>query len=262
MIFTSLINLGTLFGVVFLKIGYNKPFLTKLHTMSHLNILELMLDASLLVQLVMGLLLLLSLIGWVIIFRLSAKLGNAKRFDGEFQAWLWSGDALTKQYKLVAQESERIGLEQVFFVGYAEFLKSQKSGAMRADTLDNVERQFKVTISKQQAVLEQGLAGLASIASVSPYIGLFGTVWGIMTAFIGLSDAQSVSLASVAPGIAEALIATAMGLFAAIPASLAFNHFSAKAAALYESRALFCEELTGVFAHEYAMIQRGQMAVS
>lgn len=256
MIFTSLINLGTLFGVVFLKIGYNKPFLTKLHTMSHLNILELMLDASLLVQLVMGLLLLLSLIGWVIIFRLSAKLGNAKRFDGEFQAWLWSGDALAKQYKLVAQESEHIGLEQVFFVGYAEFLKSQKSGAIRADTLDNVERQFKVTIGKQQAVLEQGLAGL------SPYIGLFGTVWGIMTAFIGLSDAQSVSLASVAPGIAEALIATAMGLFAAIPASLAFNHFSAKAAALYESRALFCEELTGVFAHEYAMIQRGQMAVS
>lgn len=250
------VNLGTLFGVVFKKIGYNKPFLAKFYMMSELNVLDLILEASLLVQLVMGLLLLLSLIGWGLIFRLSAKLGSAKRFDSDFEAWLWSGNTLAKQYSSVANEPERTGLEQVFFVGYGEFLKAQKSGAVRADTLDSVERKFKVAIGKQQAVLEQGLATLASIASVSPYIGLFGTVWGIMTAFIGLSSAESVSLATVAPGIAEALIATAMGLFAAIPASLAFNHFSAKAGALYESRALFCEELTGVFAHEYTMAQR------
>ena len=224
--------------------------------MNELNILDLILEASLLVQLVMGLLLLMSLVGWGIIFHLASKLGSAKRFDGEFEAWLWSGNTLAKQYASVANESERTGLEQVFFVGYGEFLKSQKLGAERSAVLDSVERKFKVAIGKQQAILEQGLSTLASIASVSPYIGLFGTVWGIMNAFIGLSSADSVSLATVAPGIAEALIATAIGLFAAIPASLAFNHFTAKANALYESRALFCEELTGILAHEYTISQR------
>lgn len=224
--------------------------------MNELNILDLILEASLLVQLVMGLLLLMSLVGWGIIFHLTSKLGSAKRFDGEFEAWLWSGNTLAKQYTSVANESERTGLEQVFFVGYGEFLKSQKLGAERSAVLDSVERKFKVAIGKQQAILEQGLSTLASIASVSPYIGLFGTVWGIMNAFIGLSSADSVSLATVAPGIAEALIATAIGLFAAIPASLAFNHFTAKANALYESRALFCEELTGILAHEYTISQR------
>lgn len=224
--------------------------------MNELNILDLILEAGLLVQLVMGLLLLMSLVGWGIIFHLTSKLGSAKRFDGEFEAWLWSGNTLAKQYTSVANESERTGLEQVFFVGYGEFLKSQKLGAERSAVLDSVERKFKVAIGKQQAILEQGLSTLASIASVSPYIGLFGTVWGIMNAFIGLSSADSVSLATVAPGIAEALIATAIGLFAAIPASLAFNHFTAKANALYESRALFCEELTGILAHEYTISQR------
>lgn len=224
--------------------------------MTELNILDLILEASLLVQLVMGLLLLLSIIGWGLIFRLAGRLNGAKRFDDDFESWLWSGNSLNKLYNTVAGEAERTGLEQVFFVGYGEFLKAQKSGMERTSIIDGVERKFKVAIGKQQAILEQGLSTLASIASVSPYIGLFGTVWGIMTAFIGLSSAESVSLATVAPGIAEALIATAMGLFAAIPASLAFNHFSAKANALYESRALFCEELTGVFAHEYNMNQR------
>ncbi len=224
--------------------------------MTELNILDLILDASLLVQLVMALLLLLSLIGWGLIFRLASKLTSAKRFDDEFETWLWSGNALAKQYHSVAGETERVGLEQVFFVGYGEFLKAQRSGIEQGVVLDGVERKFKDAIGKQQAMLEQGLSTLASIASVSPYIGLFGTVWGIMTAFIGLSSAESVSLATVAPGIAEALIATAMGLFAAIPASLAFNHFSAKANTLYERRALFCEELTGALAHEYSMNQR------
>lgn len=226
--------------------------------MNELNILELILEASLLVQGVMGLLLLLSLISWGIIFRLASKLGTAKRFDDEFETWLWSGSTLAKQYSSVANEPDRTGLEQVFFVGYGEFNKAQKTGADRQAVLDGVERKFKVAIGKQQAILEQGLSTLASIASVSPYIGLFGTVWGIMTAFIGLSSAESVSLATVAPGIAEALIATAIGLFTAIPASLAFNHFTAKANTLYESRALFCEELTVAFAHEHAKERAGQ----
>lgn len=215
--------------------------------MNELNILDLILDASLVVKAVMAILVLLSLIGWGLIFRLMAKLGSAKKFDDEFMAWFWSGNSLNKQFQAVAGEPDRTGLEQVFYVGYDDFLKASPTQSQER-TLQNVERKFRVALGRQQAVLENGLATLASIGSVSPYIGLFGTVWGIMNAFIGLADAESVTLATVAPGIAEALIATAIGLFAAIPASLAFNHFTSKANGLYESRALFCEELVGVFA--------------
>lgn len=214
--------------------------------MNELNILNLIMDASLVVKAVMALLVILSLLGWGLIFRLMAKLGSAKKFDDEFMAWFWSSNSLNKQFQAVANESQRTGLEEAFYVGYDNFLKSPAHQSHER-TLQNVERQFRITLGRQQAVLENGLSTLASIGSVSPYIGLFGTVWGIMNAFIGLADADSVTLATVAPGIAEALIATAIGLFSAIPASLAFNHFTAKANALYESRALFCEELTGVF---------------
>lgn len=224
--------------------------------MSELNILDLITQASFVVQLVMGVLLLLSLLGWGLIFRLAVKLNSAKKFDTQFEAWFWSNNSLSKQFQTVASEPERTGLEQVFYVGYDEFLKSQKAGVSHNHILDAVERKFRITLGKQQAALENGIATLASIGSISPYIGLFGTVWGIMNAFIGLSGADSVSLATVAPGIAEALIATAIGLFAAIPASLAFNHFTTKANALYESRSLFCEELSGVFAHQNALQQR------
>lgn len=121
----------------------------------------------------------------------------------------------------------------------------------KQDITDAIERKFRVGLGKQQAFLEAGLPTLAGIGSVAPYIGLFGTVWGIMTAFIGLADAESVSAATVAPGIAEALIATAMGLFAAIPAGLAFNHFTAKSNELYEARSLFCDELAGAIERQY-----------
>lgn len=225
---------------------------------SELNVLDLIMQASLLVQLVMGILLLLSLLGWALIFRLFTKINHTKKFDTEFAAWLWSNTSLSKQFQAVSSEPERMGLEQVFYMGYEEFIKTQKAGATQPQILQAVERKFRVALGKQQAMLENGLATLASIGSVSPYIGLFGTVWGIMNAFIGLSSADSVSLATVAPGIAEALIATAIGLFAAIPATLAFNHFTAKANTLYESRSLFCEELLGAFAHQHMLQQRLQ----
>lgn len=217
--------------------------------MNELNILDLILDASVVVQLVMGVLFALSLLGWAIIVRLFSKLGSAERFDDEFRAWFLSSNNLNKQYQAVAKEAERTGLEHVFYVGYDEFIKNQQAGVKHEHLLDGVERKFRVALGYQQSSLEKGLSTLASIGSVSPYIGLFGTVWGIMNAFIGLSSAQSVSLNTVAPGIAEALIATAIGLFAAIPASLAFNHFTAKANRIYENRSLFCEELSVIFAH-------------
>lgn len=226
--------------------------------MSEINILDLILNASLIVQAVMALLVVLSVIGWVIIIRLKTKISSAKRFDDDFETWFWSGDSLTRQYQAVAGDSDRTGLEQAFYAGYDEFIKSQRSGASSAQITEAVERKFRVVLGRQQQIIENGLATLASIGSVSPYIGLFGTVWGIMNAFIGLSGADSVSLATVAPGIAEALIATAIGLFAAIPASLAFNHFTAKANALYESRSLFCDELSGVFALQHQRQMSGQ----
>ncbi len=216
-----------------------------------LNILSLIMDASLVVKAVMALLLLLSLIGWLIIFRLSSKLGGMRAQDTSFEEWFWQGDNLSKLYQGVNQDNDRIGLEQVFFVGYQEYLRLSAMNVTKQDITDAIERKFRVGLGKQQAFLEAGLPTLASIGSVAPYIGLFGTVWGIMTAFIGLADAESVSLATVAPGIAEALIATAMGLFAAIPASLAFNHFTAKSNELYEARSLFCDELVGAIERQY-----------
>ncbi|MDO5651044.1 MAG: protein TolQ [Moraxella sp.] len=217
------------------------------------DIISLITEASLLVQGVMALLLLLSVIGWVLIFRLSGKLGSTKSHDENFETWFWSSDnlGLGKIYQAIQNESERTGLDEIFCTGFDEFGRVQRLSTQKSDITDAVERKFRVALGKQQAMLESGLPTLASIASVSPYIGLFGTVWGIMNAFIGLSSAESVSLAVIAPSIAEALIATAMGLFAAIPASLAFNHFTAKASAVYESRALFCDEVIGVMQRQH-----------
>lgn len=217
-----------------------------------LNIIELITQASLLVQIVMGLLLLASLLCWVMIFRLSARLGTAKNFDEQFESWFWSGEDLAKLYQGVQNSPDRQGLEQIFYVGFSEYLKMHKKRQPKPDIIDGVERKLRVGLGRQQQLLEKGLAMLASIGSVAPYVGLFGTVWGIMNAFLGLSQTEQASLAAVAPGIAEALIATAMGLFAAIPAVLAYNHFTAKANSIYDSRALFCEEMTGMLLRETA----------
>lgn len=229
-----------------------------------IQILPLILEASLVVKGVMAILLLLSLLGWLLIFNLSNKMSGGLSEDKDFEEWFWSSSNLSHTYNSLTNTPDRTGLAQIFFIGYDEYLRLLKAvrqkdstdGSfytmdIKQDILNATERKFRVGLGRQQAYLESGLPTLASIASVSPYIGLFGTVWGIMTAFIGLGEADSVSLATVAPGIAEALIATAMGLFAAIPASLAFNHFTAKASNIYDSRALFCDEVTGVIGTSY-----------
>ncbi|WP_243453063.1 protein TolQ [Psychrobacter coccoides] len=215
-----------------------------------LNIIDLITQASLLVQIVMALLLLASVLSWVMIFRLSARLGTAKNFDEQFESWFWSGEDLAKLYQGVQSSPERQGLEQIFYVGFSEYLRMHKKRQPKDDIIDGVERKLRVGLGRQQQLLESGTPILASIGSVAPYVGLFGTVWGIMNAFLGLSQTEQATLAAVAPGIAEALIATAMGLFAAIPAVLAYNHFTAKAQRLYESRALFCDEMTGMLQRE------------
>ena len=215
-----------------------------------LNIIDLITQASLLVQIVMALLLLASLLSWVIIFRMSERLGTARNFDQQFETWFWSGEDLAKLYQGVQGSPERQGLEQIFYVGFSEYLRMHKKRQPKDDIIDGVERKLRVGLGRQQQLLESGLTTLASIGSVAPYVGLFGTVWGIMNAFLGLSQSEQATLATVAPGIAEALIATAMGLFAAIPAVLAYNHFTAKSSRLYDSRALFCDEMTGMLQRE------------
>lgn len=215
-----------------------------------LDIVGLVTHASVFVQVIMALLLLASLLCWVTIFRLSSRLAGARDADEQFEQNFWSGIELPTLYKGVQGNPERSGLEQVFFIGYSEFLRLARKALAVGDITAGVERKLRVGLGRQQLELEQGLPLLASIASVAPYIGLLGTVWGIMTAFMGLSTEQQSTLAAVAPGIAEALIATALGLFAAIPAALGFNHFTAKAEQIYQSRALFCDEVTGMLLRE------------
>ena len=210
---------------------------------SSLNVSDLILQASPVVQLVMLVLLLSSVYSWYLIAKLYMGFKKAQAEDSHFQKIFWSGAQLNTLYNNAQLNSKRTGLEDIFYQGLGEFLKLKKRGAATEQTLEGTERILRVGLSRDQGGLEKGLGALASIGSVAPYVGLFGTVWGIMNAFIGLSDVAQVTLATVAPGIAEALIATAIGLFAAIPAVLAFNHFTAQSEGVYSDRALFAEEM-------------------
>ena len=213
---------------------------------SSLHISDLILQASPVVQAVMLLLLLASIYSWYLIAKLHLSYKKAQADDDHFQKIFWSGAELNTLYNNAQLNSKRTGLEDIFYQGLGEFLKLKKRHAPTAQSLEGTERILRVGLSRDQGQLEQGLGALASIGSVAPYIGLFGTVWGIMNAFIGLADVDQVTLATVAPGIAEALIATAIGLFAAIPAVLAFNHYTAKGESLYSDRALFAEEMVAL----------------
>ncbi|OTG68157.1 protein TolQ [Acinetobacter sp. ANC 4470] len=213
---------------------------------SSLHVSDLILQASPVVQLVMLVLLLASLYSWYLIAKLHMSYKKAQADDEHFQKIFWSGAELNTLYNNAQLNSKRIGLEDIFYQGIGEFFKLKKYQATTQQTIDGTERILRVGLSRDQGGLEQGLGALASIGSVAPYIGLFGTVWGIMNAFIGLADVDQVTLATVAPGIAEALIATAIGLFAAIPAVLAFNHYTAKGETVYSDRALFAEEMVAL----------------
>lgn len=220
---------------------------------SSLHISDLILQASPVVQLVMLVLVLASLFSWYLIAKLFMSYKKARQGDEHFQKIFWSGAELSTLFNNAQLNSKREGLEDIFYQGTAEFYKLKKRQASTAETIDGTERILGVGLSRDQGRLEQGLGALASIGSVAPYVGLFGTVWGIMNAFIGLAQVEQVTLATVAPGIAEALIATAIGLFAAIPAVLAFNHYTAKGEEIYSERALFSEEMV-------AFLQRQSLA--
>ncbi|MBX8475597.1 protein TolQ [Pseudomonas cichorii] len=198
-------------------------------TLEHMTIWGLISNASLLVKAVMLTLLMASLTSWYLIIQRSLALRHDAHSLDAFEQRFRREPELTPLYNEAFEAGEQAnGIQRVFQAGYAEYQQLRHRPGIEPDVvLSGVERSLQVAISEQELQLEKGLQFLATVGSVSPYIGLFGTVWGIMNAFIGLSQVQQATLSTVAPGIAEALIATAIGLFAAIPAVIAYNRFAA-----------------------------------
>ncbi len=193
-----------------------------------LSILHLVLNASIVVQLVMLLLVCVSVTSWAAIFRKLFALKRVKSLNDEFEREFWSGTSLNDLFAAAAQNAKQAGpMERIFASGMREYQKLRERRIVDAPTLlDGARRAMRASYQRELDVVESNLSFLASVGSVSPYVGLFGTVWGIMHAFTGLASLQQVTLATVAPGIAEALVATAIGLFAAIPAVVAYNRFA------------------------------------
>ncbi|HXF18791.1 MAG TPA: protein TolQ [Burkholderiales bacterium] len=192
-----------------------------------LSLISLIGNASVLVQLVLALLFVVSVISWWFIFRKMFVVRDAIRRTNQFERSFWSGADLGTLYQAAASARHDAGsMERIFESGFREFVKLRKqSGASLVMIMEGTRRAMRATYQRELDRLEAHLSFLATVGSVSPYVGLFGTVWGIMNAFRGLANVGQATLAHVAPGIAEALVATAMGLFAAIPAVIAFNHF-------------------------------------
>ena len=213
-----------------------------------LNILALVLGASLPVKLVLALLVLFSFASWVIIFRKKAMLDRAMRGADEFEERFWSGADLAGLFREVTANGDRItGIESIFEAGFREFARLRQRRQMDARTmLEGAQRGMRVAESREIDRLEQNLEFLANVGSISPYVGLFGTVWGIMIAFQGLANVKEATIAMVAPGISEALIATAMGLFAAIPAVWAYNRYSTKLERVTTRYDAFVEEFSSI----------------
>lgn len=192
------------------------------------SIIGLILGASLVVQIVMVLLAVVSLYSWTLIFLKRAVFRNARKHAEQFERRFWSGIELGELYRKVSERRDKLhGLEAIFEAGFREFVHLKKqAGNDPAFVMEGAQRSMRVALNREYEFLETHLSFLATVGSTSPYVGLFGTVWGIMNAFLGLSKMQTASMETVAPGIAEALIATAIGLLAAIPAVIAYNRFA------------------------------------
>ena len=211
-----------------------------------LSILTLVTKATLVVQIVMFILLLISIGSWTAIFSKGFAIRRARKETETFERNFWSGAELSALYQAASNPRRKTGaLERIFEASMSEFLKLRGRGDAQA-TLDGARRAMRAAYQREMDALESRLAFLASAGSVSPYIGLFGTVWGIMHAFTGLSSLQQATLASVAPGIAEALVATAIGLFAAIPAVIAYNRFAHDIDRLANRFESFTEEFSNI----------------
>jgi biopolymer transport protein TolQ len=213
-----------------------------------LSIYTLVLHASLVVQVVMAGLMLASLASWTVIFGKLFGLRRVRNANEEFEREFWAGKNLNDLYSEATQRAVKAApMERIFASGMREFLKlREKRVADAGALLDGARRAMRASFQREVDAVESNLSFLASVGSVSPYVGLFGTVWGIMHAFVGLSNLQQVTLATVAPGIAEALVATAIGLFAAIPAVIAYNRFARDIDRIATHLETFIEEFSNI----------------
>ena len=214
----------------------------------NMSILTLVLHASWVVQLVMLLLLGVSIASWGTIFRKLITVRRVKALNEDFEREFWSGTSLNDLYASAAQNARQGGpMERIFASGMREYQKLRERRISDPGTLlDGARRAMRASLQREMDVIESGLSLLASVGSVSPYVGLFGTVWGIMHAFTGFAGMEQVTLATVAPGIAEALVATAIGLFAAIPAVLAYNRFAHDIDRVTLQQETFIEEFSNI----------------
>ena len=212
------------------------------------SIVHLLLNASWVVQAVVLILLFVSLLSWTAIFRKLLSLGDVRRLNDEFERDFWSGKSLQELFAAAQQNAKLSGpMERIFASGMREYQKLRERRITDSGLLmDGARRAMRASLQREMDAIESNLSMLASVGSVSPYVGLFGTVWGIMHAFTGLAEMQQVTLAKVAPGIAEALVATAIGLFAAIPAVLAFNRFSRDIDRVANRLETFIEEFSNI----------------
>lgn len=212
-----------------------------------LSILELFLNASIVVKSVIILLLLASIISWMVIFERWLYINKVSQEFLSFESRFWSDSGLEA---LLAESQEEghqtIGAEYLFQIGFLDYKRLKNENIDSETIMSSVQRNMRAALAKEQTLLEKHLPFLATVASVSPYIGLFGTVWGIMNSFRGLAGSSQATLSAVAPGISEALIATAIGLFAAIPALIAYNKFISESDSLVSSMEGFKEEFSAV----------------
>ena len=220
---------------------------------ANLSFIQLILHASVVVQLVMLILFLASLVSWTMIFKKQATLKAARKEADLFEERFWSAEDLTPLYTRINNKRYQArGMEKIFEAGFKEFAKLRKQAGIDPDSvLEGAQRAMRVALNREIEVLEIHLPFLATVGSTSPYIGLFGTVWGIMNSFRALGNVQQATISMVAPGISEALVATAMGLFAAIPAVIAYNRYSNSAERLINRYDTFQEEFSSIL-HRHA----------
>ncbi|MDA8543811.1 protein TolQ [Gammaproteobacteria bacterium] len=216
--------------------------------MDDFSVIDLFLQASLIVQSVMILLLMVSIISWIVIFERYFNLNRIKEANIAFEKEFWSGKDLNELYKGLDEVSsdECVGSLRVFKHGFGEFLRLSEGQQITLEDLESVNRAIRVSLAREEESLMYHLPFLANVGSVSPYVGLFGTVWGIINSFQGLSDATQATINAVAPGISEALVATALGLFAAIPAVVAYNRFASDSDSQLQQSSIFGEELASI----------------
>lgn len=216
--------------------------------MDDISVLNLFLDAGLVVKTVMIILLIASLLTWIVIVERYNFYKKIKLINDSFLDRFWSGEDLNTLYsELENHEGPLFGSLGVFKSAFKEFLQISKNKEITELDLEGINRCMRVAIASDEEEMNKHLPFLANVGSVSPYIGLLGTVWGIMTSFQGLSDATQATINAVAPGISEALVATAMGLFAAIPAVIAFNKYTSELETMSQSTLIFSEELASIF---------------